>query len=733
MVKLQDILQSIGDYAPSADTEKIRAAFTFVKQKHEGQTRASGEPYVGHVTEVAFLATKLKLDTDSIVTALLHDTVEDTDVTLEDIASEFGQDVARLVDGVTKLSRVNFRSRAEAQAENFRKMLLAMASDIRVLLIKLCDRTHNMRTLEFLSESRRTRIAQETLDIYSPLAHRLGINWMKSELEDLAFRYLKPTVYESIKKKINKKKKEREKYIADVVSFIEKELSKNNIKGEVSGRPKHFYSIYSKMERMGLDFDEIYDLTAFRIVLNTTMECYAALGVIHAAWTPIPGRFKDYVAMPKANSYQSLHTTVVGPQGTRIEIQIRTEEMHVVAETGIAAHWVYKEGKTGPEITEESKKLRWLQDLLDSGKLVDDPHEFISTVKGDLFPQEVFVFSPKGEVFSLKPGATPVDFAFHIHSDVGKHCAGARVNGQQVPLTYELKNGDTVEIITAKDRVPSKDWLDFVVTSKASQRIRAYAKKEERDKSVSVGRELITKDIRKLGKSYSRLKKDGSITRVAEELGYNSEESLLADLGYGKIETKKVLKRLLPDTDDIEEQLLTEQTTLQKIFHSAAKVFRDQSGIKVSGMDDMVFRFAHCCEPLPGDEVVGYVTRGRGVTIHQRSCPRILGVDAQRLLPVSWDGEVKTKRRIKLSVLCKDQIGMLAEMSNSIAGTGANIVTANATATPDGKGLITFEVSVESISQLDDIRKALEALDGVIRVERKKRFRPEGEGASKGA
>ncbi|MCB0360750.1 MAG: bifunctional (p)ppGpp synthetase/guanosine-3',5'-bis(diphosphate) 3'-pyrophosphohydrolase, partial [Bdellovibrionales bacterium] len=411
------------------------------------------------------------------------------------IRREFGEEIARLVDGVTKLSKVNFRSREEAQAENFRKMLLAMARDIRVLLIKLCDRTHNMRTLEFLSESRRHRIAQETLDIYAPLAHRLGINWMKSELEDLALRYLRPEVFEEIKERVSQKKNEREKYIDETVRLIQRELKQNGITADVSGRPKHFFSIFQKMERQGLIFDEIYDLIAFRIIVPTLMQCYGALGVIHAAWKPIPGRFKDYIAMPKPNNYQSLHTTVIGPQGTRIEIQIRTPEMHEVAERGIAAHWAYKEGA---RLKEQDLQFTWLKDLVESEKSLKDPHEFMSIVKEDLFPQEVFVFSPRGDVFALKAGSTPVDFAFHIHSDVGKHCSGARVNGQQVPLSARLRNGDTVEIQTQKTQLPSKDWLDFVVTSKAQQRIRAHLKAQERERSVLVGREVLTKDLRKL-------------------------------------------------------------------------------------------------------------------------------------------------------------------------------------------------------------------------------------------
>ena len=500
MVKLQEIISAVQSYHPKPDIELIRKAFSFVRLHHEGQTRSSGEPYVTHVAEVAFLTTKLQLDVPSIVTALLHDTVEDTGVTLEELEKEFGKDVAELVDGVTKLSLINFSSRAEEQAENFRKMLLAMARDIRVLLVKLCDRTHNMRTLEFLSEARRQRIAQETMDIYAPLAHRLGIYWMKSELEDLSFRYTKGEFYEEIKTLVNKNKTERERYIEDVCKLLSRELEQNGISGKVSGRPKHFYSIYQKMEKYGVNFDDIHDLIAFRILVPTLMDCYGGLGAMHAAWKPIPGRFKDYIAMPKPNRYQSLHTTLIGPEGYRIEVQIRTSDMHEVAERGIAAHWVYKEqgDSKHAKATGDDAQFAWLKELVESGKMLRDPVEFMSIVKEDLFPKEVYVFSPRGDVLALSAGSTPVDFAFAIHSQVGEHCTGARVNGQQVPLSHKLRNGDTIEIVTNVSQTPNRDWLAFVASTKAKQRIRAFLKGEERQRSVSVGKELLSKDLRKV-------------------------------------------------------------------------------------------------------------------------------------------------------------------------------------------------------------------------------------------
>jgi len=672
--------------------------------------------------EVAFLATKLKLDSSSIATSLLHDSVEDTSATLDEIEKEFGKDVSLLVDGVTKLSQIQFSSSAEAQAENFRKMLLAMAKDIRVLLVKLCDRVHNMRTLEFLSESRRFRIAQETLDIYAPLAHRLGIFWIKSELEDLCLKYLKPAIFENIVKQIHQSKREREYYIKEVVKLINKVLEENSIQGDVSGRPKHIFSIYEKMARQNLPFNEIYDLIAFRIIVPTTMDCYAALGVVHAAWKPIPGRFKDYIAMPKPNHYQSLHTTVIGPENHRVEIQIRTQAMHETAERGIAAHWAYKETGDSKSVDPSMTfQFGWLKDLIESEKLLRDPVEFLSTVKADLFPQDVFVFSPKGDVIALTQGATPIDFAFAIHSEVGKHCAGARVNGQQVPLAYKLQNGDTIEIVTADSQVPSKDWLSIVATSKAKQRIRSWLRAEERSRSISIGRELLSKDLRKVGLSLSKVSKDNALKKIASDFGLRDEDLLLAEIGYGKISTRSIVGRLVPDASDLEAKLQQEESALQKIFQKAARAFRDRSGIKVKGIDDVVCRFAKCCEPLPGDELVGYVTRGRGVAVHARGCPQTLVLDPRRMIEVTWDDKAKTPRAVKIRVYCLDQVGILAALTQTISSIGSNIVNAHVSSTLDGRAMCSFELTVDSASQFRLITRKLEDTKGVIRVERHKR------------
>ncbi|HMO17139.1 MAG TPA: bifunctional (p)ppGpp synthetase/guanosine-3',5'-bis(diphosphate) 3'-pyrophosphohydrolase [Oligoflexia bacterium] len=698
--------------------ELIRKAHAFAVEHHKGQTRVSGEPYISHLREVALLATKLKLDQESIATALLHDTVEDTDVTLDNITATFGKEVADLVDGVTKLNQVKFTSREEAQAENFRKMLLAMAKDMRVLLLKLCDRTHNMRSLEFLSEARRERIAQETLDIYAPLAHRLGIYWMKSELEDLCLRFLHPAIYQNIKEKVASSKKEREVYITEVVSLLNNELKQNKIETQVSGRPKHFYSIYQKMERNNLEFDEIYDLIAFRILTGSTMDCYAALGVVHAAWKPVPGRFKDYIAMPKPNGYQSLHTTVIGPRAHRIEIQIRSTEMHEIAERGIAAHWAYKEGT--PQISDKKKQLQlsWLHNLVETEKDLKDPHEFLSSVKDDLFPEEVFVFSPKGDLVSLPRGAGPIDFAYYVHTDIGQKCVGARVNGQHVPLAYKLRNGDTVEVLTSENQRPSKDWLNLVITTKAKQRIRSYIRSEERARSVVVGKETLAKDLKKIKRSLASVTKDHSLEKVASELGLKDLETLFAEIGYGKLSCKTVLTKLAPDIKNLDEQLGKEESMLKKIFQKAARALKDSSGVTVQGMDDLVFKFAKCCQPLPGEKLVGFISRGRGVVVHSRNCSQALSFDPHRLIDVNWDEKIKTTRNIQIGILCQDKIGVLAALTQTISSLGANISSAHTSPKPNGQSLCVFQVHVENSAQLQHIIRHLEKVDGVIKVSR---------------
>jgi GTP pyrophosphokinase len=545
---------------------------------------------------------------------------------------------------------------------------------------------------------------------------------MKSELEDLSLKYLKPGAFESIRSQIKSSKKELEYYIKEVVKLLSKELAKNGMRSEVSGRVKHIYSVYEKMERQNLPFHEIFDLIAFRIILPTTMDCYAALGVVHTAWKPIPGRFKDYVAMPKPNQYQSLHTTVIGPKGHRIEVQIRTPEMHDIAERGIAAHWMYKE--RGSSIKADAKKafeFRWLKDLVENEKMLRDPVEFMSSVKEDLFSQEVYVFSPKGDVIALSQGATAIDFAYYIHSEVGHHCTAARINGQQVPLSYRLQNGDAVEIVTSESQTPSKDWLNIVATTKAKQRIRSWIRNEERQRSISIGREVLGKDLRKVKLSLSKISKDGSLEKLAKELGYKEADLLLAEIGYGKISSRSVVGKLLPEDVDLEERLEQEESALQRIFQKAARAFRDRSGVRVNGLNDVVCRFAKCCEPLPGDELVGYITRGRGVAVHKRGCPQTLEFDPRRLIEVSWEDNINMLRPVRLRVMCLDQVGLLAALTQTIASTGLNIINVQAGAIPNGRSVCTFEVAVGSAAQLENLTRKIEDLEGVISVERHRR------------
>jgi len=607
MTSADELVSRVRSYHSGADVALIRRAYDFSRQVHRGQKRQSGDPYFVHPVGVACLIADLKLDVPSVVTGLLHDTVEDTLTTLEQIHSEFGEEVAALVDGVTKISQVNFTSREEKQAENFRKMVLAMARDIRVILVKLADRTDNMRTLNHLTAERQRDIAQETLDIYAPIAHRLGVSWIKNELEDAALRYLRPEVYYQLKRNVAKKKAERTRYISEFSGVLSKKLNEAGIEAEVSGRPKHFYSIYGKMQRENLLYDQIFDLVGFRVIVDTLTECYGALGVVHANWKPVPGRFKDYIALPKNNMYQSLHSTVIGLSGERIEVQIRTHEMHRVAEFGIAAHWKYKGGHAVGAV--EAQRFAWLRQLLEWQQNVSDPQEFLGSVKEDLFSDEVFVFTPKGDVLNFPEGASVIDFAYRIHSEVGHHCAGARVNGRLVPLRYRLRNGDTVEIVTTTNQTPSKDWLNHVHTSRAKARIRAWLRNQQRSRSLAVGREILERDLARHHLDFKRLQKDGKLEEAAQALSVKDEETLLAGIGYGKITTAQVLGKLLPP-DELARRAEREEGTLRKFIRRMAG---QGAGVQVSGVEDVLVRFGKCCDPLPGERILGFITRGRGV------------------------------------------------------------------------------------------------------------------------
>lgn len=714
MVRLDDLLEKILSYHPGADLDAVRKAYVYSAKVHQGQVRLSGEPYLTHPLEVGYILAQLKMDVPTIVTGLLHDTIEDTLTTPDEIQAMFGQEVFELVDGVTKIGKMIFRTSEERQAENFRKMLLAMARDIRVILVKLADRLHNMRTLEFQAEARRKKIAQETQDIYIPLANRMGISWIKSELEDLALRYLEPEAYNDLAGKVAKKQKERERHIGEVIKQIRAKLAEQGIEGEVAGRSKHLFSIYRKMQRQGIDFEQIYDLIAFRVLVKNLRDCYGVLGIIHAAWKPIPGRFKDFIAMPKANMYQSLHTTVLGPFGERMEVQIRTEEMHRIAEEGIAAHWKYKEGRTSAGVTRDDKHFNWLRQLLEWQKELKDSREFMSSVKIDLFPEEVYVFTPRGDVKELPRGSTSVDFAFSIHSDVGMRCVGARVNGKLVPLKTELKHGDIVEVLTAPNQTPSKDWLKFVRTSKARNKIRQFVKAEQREKSVELGRDLLEKELRKYGFSLKRMLGSDDFNFAVEELGFQAGDDLLAALGYGKISLGQIISRVVP-----QEKLKAEAPKPGRLGRVLDKIRKKpSSAIKIQGVEDIMVRYAKCCNPLPGDPVIGFITRGRGVTVHLQECPMAQEGDAERRIEVEWDLKKKSSRPAKIRIFCVDQKGMLAGITGAITNCEANIISANVYSTPDKRGVNTFEVDVQDLAHLNRVINALQNLKGVEKVER---------------
>jgi GTP pyrophosphokinase len=710
---ITELIDRVKAYQPAAPLDAIQRAYDFSAAVHRGQRRLSGEPYLTHPLQVASIIADMRLDVPSVATGLLHDTVEDTLATLPEIEERFGSEIAALVDGVTKIGQINFTSREEKQAENFRKMLLAMARDIRVILIKLADRTHNMRTLGHLPPERQLDIAQETLDIYAPLAHRLGIYWIKSDLEDNALRFLHPEVYYQLKRSIAKKKAERERYIKEVLSVLSRRLAEADIEAEVSGRPKHFYSIYQKMQAQNLLYDQIYDLVAFRILVDTKAECYEALGVVHANWKPVPGRFKDYIALPKANGYQSLHTTVIGPYGERIETQIRTREMHRVAEYGIAAHWRYK--AAGAPEPDDGQRFAWLRQMLEWQQHLHDPQEFLRSVKEDLFSEEVFVFTPKGDLLNFPLGSTVIDFAYRIHSEVGHHCAGARVNGRIVPLRYQLESGDTVEIVTTNNQVPSKDWLKLVRTSRAKARIRAYVKAQQSNRSIAVGREILERDLARHQLDLGRLRGEGTLARLAKEMGERDEDTLLASIGYGKITAQQFLARLLPP-EELERRREKGEGRFQRLLRLVGRQAR--SGVRVSGVEDVLVRFGKCCSPLPGERITGFITRGRGVTVHALDCPKVLESDPQRRIDVQWEDGKGAPRSVKVEVTCVDQPGLLAAMSKAISSAGINISRAQVHAVGDRKAQNTFELVVASAEELNRVMRNLGRVRGVMRVAR---------------
>ena len=722
----------MSSYHPNPDLEMIKKAYVYSAKVHQGQIRMSGEPYLVHPLEVAGLLAQLRLDEASIVAGLLHDTLEDTLAKEDELEELFGSEVLALVDGVTKLSKysavANLRQE-EKQAENIRKMLVAMAKDIRVILVKLADRTHNMRTLDHMKEETQIRIARETVDIFAPLANRLGIGWIKAELEDLSFKYLKPVEYNALLRKVQEKKRERDKYLDEVCEVISQKLKAAQIEAAVTGRFKHLSSIYRKMRNQNIEFEQISDIIAFRIIVDDLAQCYESLGLVHQMWKPVPGRFKDFIAIPKPNLYQSLHTTVIGPLSERIEIQIRTKEMHRIAEEGIAAHWAYKEGKKsfaakGNFAAKSNEAFAWLRQLVEWQTDLKDSREFLDTVKVDLFTDEVFVFTPRGEVRSLPRGATPVDFAYAIHSDIGNRCVGAKVNAKIVPLRYKLKNGDTVEVLTNPQAHPSSDWLNFVKTGRAQQRIRGFIKQQQREMSLRLGSELADKEFRKHGLARNKLSKAGRMGALAESHGYRTEDDLLVAIGYGKVSAPQLAEKLA----NAEKKEPTPRVSMENVAGLFEKVTSfakkmvgqksSSSGVSIAGINDVLVRFGRCCNPVPGDAIIGFITRGRGVTIHVLGCSKALSTDPDRRVDVAWNVDESFKRRVSLRLVTINRPGVLADISNTFSKRDVNISQANCRSTGDERAVNTFEVGVKDLKQLNELMRSLEKLEGVFSVER---------------
>jgi GTP pyrophosphokinase len=720
MLRFNDIADRMLDYDPQVDLERLQRAYVFTAKVHDGQERLSGEPYLIHPLEVAGILLDLNVDEDTIIAGLLHDTLEDTLTTREEIERLFGEKVAFLVEGLTKIARIEFRSAREQQAENFRKMLIAMSEDIRILMIKLSDRLHNMRTIEYMKEESRHRIAQETMDIYVPLAHRLGVYWMKQELEDLSFRSLEPDAAAELEAQLLVSRDEREAYIEGSIRIISSKLAEVDIRCEVSGRVKDISSIHAKMKSQDLEIEQIYDAIGFRIVVEGRIEhCYSVLGQIHSIWAPVSGRFKDYIALPKPNGYRSLHTTVIGEFGERMEVQIRTAEMHRDAELGIAAHWKYKEGRIGAE--NDDSKFDWLRQLVEWQKELKDPHEFLDAVKLDLFPNEVFVFTPTGEVINLIAGATPIDFAYAIHSEIGSHCAGAKVNGRLVPLRQRLRDGNTVEIVTSANQVPRKDWLEFAISTKARTHIRHSIRQAGKERAVALGRDILTRELKKRNLTLAGVQEDGSLGRFVEnEFGGRSLDDLFASISYGKLAASVLVRRL--GGEPPEEEASAASTVVPKRLRRLFKRERrtSGSGVRVSGTADVLVRFAGCCEPLPGDDIIGFVTRGRGVTVHTRGCVKVFALDPDRRIEVDWDAEIDARRAIAIRVMSRDEPGMLAKITNTISAAGINIGSARVT-TEDStskRAEQTFELWVQDVKTLTTVMREIRKVRGVRSVER---------------
>jgi len=723
--KFKQLLAKVAASRPQDDLEIIRKAYEFSLKHHEGQSRASGEPYLIHPLEVSLVLADMKLDSTAIAAGLLHDAIEDTPVTDEDVRREFGDQVAHIVEGVTKIDRINFASREERQAENVRKMVLAMVDDIRVVLIKLADRLHNMRTLKHLPEERRQHVARETLEIYAPLAHRLGMGKVRGELEDLAFRYVDPIGYDQVRIAVESRRQAGEKFLNGVVKILEQKLKENGVETVVETRIKRLYSIHQKLIRQRITVDQVYDLLAIRIITKSIRDCYTALGSIHQMWRPVPGRIKDFIAMPRPNLYQSLHTTVMTEGGHQFEVQIRTEEMHKMAEEGIAAHWKYKDGS--PVSAKDEQRLAWLRQVVEWQQDVKDPSEFLSSLKVDLYPEEVYTFTPKGKVVILPRDATAIDFAYAIHTEVGHTCVGSKVNGRIVPLRYKLRNGDVVEIKTAPGHTPSRDWLGFAKSSRAKNKIRHWLNIHQRERAIEIGKKLIEKQARKYRLAMKNFDEE-ALDKIAQEYGVGSAQDLMAGIGYGKFSARQILGKLSPGLGEetaVEEQpkpLSTLGTVMRRVFGQSAET----SAIKVKGHNDLLVYRARCCNPIRGEEIVGYVTRGKGVAVHAVSCPNVTNLmyEADRRITVEWskpdrksvvDGS--SRYPVKLTVFCDDRSGMLKQLTAVISDDDANIRNIEAR-TADSQATIDMVIDIEDVKHLERIMTGLRKIPGIRDVQR---------------
>ncbi|RME29275.1 MAG: bifunctional (p)ppGpp synthetase/guanosine-3',5'-bis(diphosphate) 3'-pyrophosphohydrolase [Deltaproteobacteria bacterium] len=713
-MSLNDILDQVATYAPNADLDVIMRAWAFAGKAHAGQLRRSGEPYLVHPIAVAEILAQLRMDVDTIATGLLHDTMEDCLVTRDELAAMFGDEVADMVDGVTKIGKLKFRSKEEAQAENFRKMVLAMSRDVRVILVKLADRLHNMRTMEHMKPEKARLISQETLDIFVPIANRLGLSNLKSELEDLCFRYLHPDIYAELAQAWDETEPEREAYVQRTRAEIEALLTDHGMQAEVSGRPKHLYSIYKKMKARHLTFDQLHDLLAFRVIVDDIGACWAALGYIHERWRHRPGTFKDYITQPKSNGYQSLHTVVVGPGGQDIEIQIRTVEMHRINEVGIAAHWRYKEGHLALS-PEDISKIARLRELWEAATDIEDPAEFLETVKVDLYQNEVYAFTPAGDVRFFPAGATVLDFAFAIHTEVGEQAIRARVNGRLVPLRTPLKSGDTVEIVTSRDQRPKREWLEWAHTGRALSKIRRYLREEERERSRELGRELLDKELRRYGTTLAKQTRSGRLAEVARHHGFRKREHLYLAIGQGQLTPQRIVREMVPELVDAHRPDDEPAGLVGQIMQRFRA--RSQSPVLINGESDVMVSYARCCNPLPGEPVAGYITRGHGISVHARDCPQLLALDPERRVPVEWHGG-QGNHTGELNVVCADKPGMLADIGAACKSGGVNVTRMQSKSLGDDKALLSLEVAVSDVQQLNRLMRELERIKGVITVDR---------------